>query len=107
MKHTPGPWKACAFSSVVGCPITAQPDPNASTIVVAGTRSAMAADSEGFRQEVEANARLIAAAPYLLQFAQAVIESIERDGKPSPGMRWHTEYLSAKALIAEIEGGAA
>lgn len=61
--HTPGPWTAVSFSSVVGCPITAQPDPNQNTIVVAGTHSAFGAD---FRGEVEANARLIAAAPDLL-----------------------------------------
>lgn len=39
-KHTPGPWHAAPYSTVVGCPITAQPDPMKNAIIVAGTRSA-------------------------------------------------------------------
>lgn len=74
---TPGPWKAAPFSSVVGCPITAQPDPTKNAIVVAGTRSAAAEDAEGFRAEVEANARLIAAAPALLEALDALIAAAD------------------------------
>ena len=77
-KHTPGPWFAAAFSSVVGCPIMAQPNKNENMIVVAGTRSAVSKDASGFRAEVEANARLMAAAPELFDAAIEALETLER-----------------------------
>jgi hypothetical protein len=54
--HTPTPWKAGSFSSVVGCPISAQPDPKKNTVIVAGVHGAFGDD---YRSEVEANARFI------------------------------------------------
>lgn len=65
-EHTPGPWKASPFSSIVGCPISAQPDPKRNTIVIGSVHGAAAEDREGYRAEVEANARLISAAPEML-----------------------------------------
>lgn len=56
---TEGPWKAAPFSSIVGCPITAQPDPKRNTVVIAGVHGAFGDD---YLAEVEANARLIVAA---------------------------------------------
>ncbi|MBB1061909.1 hypothetical protein [Marilutibacter spongiae] len=53
------------------------------------------------------DARLIATAPDLYAFARSFIDKIdELDGEPGPGMRWQREYATAKALIAQIEGGA-
>ena len=56
---------------------------------------------------VDADARLIAAAPDLLAFAETFLARIEDDGEPTPGTRWHAEYVAAKALIARVQGGAA
>lgn len=64
--HTPGPWKACAFSSIVGCPVTAQPDKTKNTFNVCGVAAPVS------REENIANARLIAAAPDLLAQIQSL-----------------------------------
>jgi len=56
-KATPGEWRATKFSSVVGCPITTQPDPTKNTVVIAGVHGAFGAD---YRAEAEANAAHIA-----------------------------------------------
>ncbi len=50
------------------------------------------------------SARLIAAAPDLLAFAKTFLARIEDDGEPTPGTRWHAEYVAAKALIAKATG---
>lgn len=52
------------------------------------------------------DAILIAAAPCLLAFAESFVGRVEDDGEPSPGTRWHAEYVEAKALIARAQGGA-
>lgn len=56
--HTPGPWTANRYSSVVGLPVSAQPDPKQNTIIICGVR--------GDRETAEANAHLIAASPDML-----------------------------------------
>lgn len=43
-------------------------------------------------------------APELLAFTRAVIERIEEDGEPTPGTRWHAEYVEAKRLVAAATG---
>lgn len=54
---------------------------------------------------VDANARVIAAAPDGLAFARAFVDNIDEwEGEPSPGQRWHKEYTAAKALIAKATG---
>lgn len=55
-KATPGDWRAARFSSIVGSPITAQPDPKKNTVVLAGVHGAF---GEAYQAEVEANAALI------------------------------------------------
>jgi hypothetical protein len=70
-KFTPGPWTAAPFSSVVGCPITAQPDPKQNTIILAGVHGSFGDD---YRAEVEANAHLIAAAPALYEALERLLE---------------------------------
>lgn len=74
-KATPGEWKAAPFSSAVGCPITAQPDPKRNTVVLAGVHGAFRDD---YAAEVQANAALIVAlrnaAPDLIAKARRVEE---------------------------------
>ncbi len=65
-QHTPGPWRATPYSSVVGCVVTAQPDPARNSIRIAGV------GGEGAASEVIANARLIAAAPDMLAALQEI-----------------------------------
>ncbi len=43
-------------------------------------------------------------APELVAFIQAFIERIEEDGDPTPGTRWHAEYVEAKRLVAAAMG---
>ena len=88
-KHTPGPWRAAPYSSIVGCPITAQPRPDKNSIRIAGVAGPIA------RVEIEANARLIAAAPTLL--------SIAKRWAALDGGRWLQErYAREKAeLLAD------
>lgn len=62
-----------------------------------------ASNETGF--PVEANARLMAAAPRLLAFAEAFVERIDEDGEPTPGTRWHAEYVEAKAAIRQATEG--
>lgn len=87
-KATPGEWKAAAFSSAVGCPITAQPDPKRNTVVLAGVHGAFRDD---YAAEVQANAALIVAlhntAPALIAKARRVeaLEAALRDIADRPG----------------------
>lgn len=80
-QHTPGPWEAEAARIVAG-----------SHIVIA--------DCAGRGQKVEANARLIAAAPKLLMALQALVPA-DFDEHPQDFMPdWH----AARAAIAEATG---
>lgn len=92
--YTPGSWRAAPFSSVVGCPITAQPDPKKNTVIIAGVRGAFGDD---YRAEVEANARLIASAPELLEALESLMSCI--------GGEEETEAcIKAEAAIAKATG---
>jgi hypothetical protein len=66
--HTKGPWTAGHFSSVVGLPVMAQPDPTSNSVVICGVR--------GDRETAEANARLIAAAPDLLEALRSLVADL-------------------------------
>lgn len=110
-QFTPGPWKAAPYSSVVGCPISAQPDPEKNTILVAGTRSAVAETPEGFRAEVEANARLIAAAPEIYEaLTQAVgwfqqyADGHTAEGDADKAARNQTRADTGRAALAKADG---
>ena len=86
--HTPGPWKAGSYSSVVGIPITAQPDKTKNTVVVASTIQASS------REEAEANARLISVAPDLLALAREI----------ATGFCTAADMHKAQRIIAKVEG---
>jgi len=94
-KHTPGPWEA--FATPVG-------------VGVISRRRADVAHCGGFdtdrpREEEEANARLIASAPDLLE---ALIELRDaHHGLRSSAKIKHAAYLKARAAIARATGEAA
>jgi hypothetical protein len=98
--HTPGPWAV------------AWPNPR---IVSAQEKKAVASPHfAGYEEdEIEANARLIAAAPELLEALRALVAVNEEHnarvavviGAPKD---WNDSYLAAaRAAIAKAEGGAA
>jgi hypothetical protein len=110
-KHTPGPWKAAPYSSVVGCPVSAQPDKRKNTFVVAGVHGAAAEDDDERRLEVEANARLIAAAPELLDLAKLFARTVvyyagidEKDGDDEGARLKRLALANIEAVIAKAEG---
>lgn len=71
--HTPGPWLAAASpSSIVGWPIVGQQG-RAICAITWPRHMARTAVSEEFFQECAANARLIAAAPDLLEALRAMV----------------------------------
>ena len=100
MAHTPGPWQAVkSFDPDFSFAICAQPHPalRGFTHIIAGIRETDDAEA------AEANARLIAAAPELLE-ALKTLDNIER------GMQgWHEDakanvWARARAAIAKAEG---
>lgn len=106
---TPGPWRATAFSSVVGCPIMAQPDPKRNSVIVAGVHGAFGDDYQG---EVEANAALIASAPELLNALERMVAVIHMAGvgnlmngvqlgQVSWGVKMNDALEMARAAIAK------
>lgn len=67
-KHTPGPWIASKYSSVVGCPVV-----NQIGHVVCNTASA--GTFESGKEEAEANAKLIASAPDMLDALKMIVNA--------------------------------
>jgi hypothetical protein len=72
-KHTPGPWMAPPYSSVVGLPIVASPSGRSIAKV---TYFDLGEGFENHNAESVANARLIAAAPDLLAAIKKVLPLI-------------------------------
>lgn len=111
-KGTPGPWEAVNGSDV----FTRLGGRNASGVAASKNDGWHVADCDMGPSSTEegaadiphaeklANARLIAAAPDLLTFAETFIARIEDDGEPTPGTRWHAEYVAARAAIAKATG---
>jgi hypothetical protein len=99
---TPGPWRACAFSSIVGCPVTAQPDKTKNTFNVCGVAAPVS------RDENIANARLIAAAPELYEALELALEHAERHAHHYLGgdslKRASEELHPARAALAKARG---
>jgi hypothetical protein len=106
-KHTPTPWRAGSYSSIVGVPIMAQPDPKQNTIIVAGTRSAAATTPDGFRAEVEANAafivRAVNAHDDLVKALRELIESMPAEGQavPRANTLWRGMMTRARAALSK------
>jgi hypothetical protein len=71
VKHTPGPWMAAARpSSVVGLPVVATANGRS---IASVTFFSLGPDFANHDRESAANARLIAAAPALLEALKAVL----------------------------------
>ena len=102
--HTPGPWMAAAApSSIVGWPVVGRMGRsicNVSWMPKKAYPDVSDADYAAFNAECEANARLIAAAPELLEFAKWVAD---RGGDNN----CMDIFKRARSLIAKAEGGAA
>jgi hypothetical protein len=111
-KHTPGPWRLGALQSYDG--YTGQPFRN----VWAGqgdaaTVTARAMRSEGaMTNDVDADARLIAAAPEMLEALNELLPRIENFEDRGPyGEGWQSKELEAainavRAAIAKATGSA-
>lgn len=81
--HTPGPWKDRGNGF-----ITYANNPSLSSVIC---------HTENENPDAKANARLIAAAPELLEFAYAYLSN-------STCTEWPELYRMAKAAIAKAEG---
>lgn len=90
-KHTPGPWK---YSKENGSPTTGQH-------MISGAKPGYLAEVRDCGSGcVEANGRLIASAPDLLDALQLVVDTTENGGWPSAVL------VIAKAAIAKARGEA-
>lgn len=93
-KHTPGPWVAAASpSSIVGWPIIG---PGGRAVASVHCRRGDTAEGQQINAEAGANARLIAAAPDLLEACKAMLEEYGGIDRVCGDM--------AKDAIAKAEG---
>ena len=93
--HTPGPWRLTIYKITEGEKVISY----GWSIVDAKSRSVPLHSIDGSKQAL-ANARLIAAAPELLEALQGALESMET-GVTSLGV-----IRAARAAIAKATGGA-
>jgi hypothetical protein len=98
MKFTPGPWSIhpVASTAVVGS--------TGFVVAACGGHSSNARDPEELHSELQANARLIAAAPDLLEAARAAMLVLAGE-HDTDSARQHAESL-ARAAIAKAAGSA-
>ena len=103
VKHTAGPWMAAdGPSSVVGWPVVGPMGRsicNVSWMPKKAYPDVSDTDYAAFNAECEANARLIAAAPDLLNFVRWVADR----GEPNNQM---AVFKRARSLVAKAEGRA-
>lgn len=94
-KHNPGPWRVDGQANdMAGSAIIRDAD----GFPVASTRS-------WIKEQYEANARLVASSPRLLQALKDVVNMFQYDDEAtSPGTGAYTVIVEAKAAIAEAEG---
>ena len=93
-KHTPGPWKVGRYT------------PNATEISILTTGGAPVTPAWGPKfyvnsEQAKANARLIAAAPDLLEALDAIVQRIYDGSSISP---YSAEYRNALNAIAKATG---
>lgn len=88
-KHTPGPWH-----------VGMRPGP-----IIYGTKGDQVADLRGFLDidETSANARLIAAAPDLLDAMQSMVDAYQTHFDVMP-VAWQTYDSIARAALAKARG---
>jgi hypothetical protein len=94
-KHNPGPWRVDGEAhDMAGSAIIR----DAGGFPVASTRS-------WIKEQYEANARLVASSPRLLQALKDVVNMFQYDDEATiPGTGAYTVIMEAKAAIAEAEG---
>jgi hypothetical protein len=110
--HTPGPWRVERLSGPydVSIAITAEGVELAS---LEGSRDPSKRRAEGWQQEDEAmaNARLIAAAPDLLEAAKNMDDVLSRwsvaNMRPEKAGAFNAALTALRAAIAKAEGGPA
>lgn len=93
MKHTPGPWKIVGGNVIVTLAYTA---PNLASVEVKGSPNS---------KLVQANARLISAAPELLENFEKAIRLIEHI-QEKHGLVYECTIRDGYKLIAKATGGA-
>lgn len=102
-QHTPGPWTACGYKNLT---VNAGPEgrySEQSTIVLMpGARHEREITSGTQLQEMQANARLIAAAPDLLAALQALDWAVTGFGDFEA--QYPEEIAAARAAIAKATG---
>jgi hypothetical protein len=91
MKHTPGKWELGVVPNTIASCV------NGEEFIIA---------KMGVQPEMEANARLIAAAPELLEVLKRIIKNAK--GPACIGIKEYQDMITAgEAAIAEAEGGKA
>ena len=99
MAHTPGPWALNGYQ-VERCEGIAR------TIATVAPARRLGTDyAAGNKQEAQANARLIAAAPDLLDMCERLLGFAYHYGSTSGILAGDGMLVSAKALIAKAKGG--
>lgn len=108
VKHTPGKWLAAAKpSSVVGWPVVASPMGQViCDVAIINKKPDHISDGEfsAYYAQVEANARLIAAAPDLLEALESLLHYDEQDAGCIPTDAHLDAQNEARAAIARARG---
>ena len=102
-KHTPGPWEAVPFDETTGWKIVPAGSPDFKICRIENSITYLMA----FDEQAEGDARLIAAAPEMLEALKGLAAVIGKM-KPATGEpygRGVTELLEARAAIAKATGG--
>lgn len=101
-QHTPGPWvTADSFGPLK--------DGTSVQAAKGGEHAPLIASCTGSfgREGAQANARLIAAAPELLEALSLCVVAIQdEDPEPLPGTVWHKPLERARAALAKARGEA-
>ena len=103
-KHTPGPWHA-DISRSYGFPSSLTPNIPINPVVMGSPVNRSLAKVPRLYPEAEANARLIAAAPDLLDALKALTHSLDVEDLVHDDQR--SSFAAAIAAIAKSTGGAA
>lgn len=93
-KHTPGPWN-CQRASAAGRNIICAENSPLDICVLS--------NRDKTQVQIDANARLIAAAPELLTALKDMVAMMDSGDEHGAGREWHRQAIAA---IAKAEGGA-
>lgn len=102
LDHTPGPSIAAPYSSVVGAPVVASPNGRSIANV---TYFGLGEDFQNHDDESAANARLIAAAPDLLEALEELLAGVDRLPPREPWDEDGPVIKKARAALAKATGG--